>query len=100
MSIRYAGAISLYTELPIIFTGTGDLDSVRLISRIRRFAVSQGRSRDEEWLVDFTTSCFQGDAFLWHLGLPASTQENWRELVAALVKKYPLKENHSTEMPM
>lgn len=50
-----------------------------------------GKLRDNDWIVDFASTCFSGPALRWFESLDTQVQEDWKLLrePEALLLKYP-----------
>ncbi|KIO32032.1 hypothetical protein M407DRAFT_216539 [Tulasnella calospora MUT 4182] len=73
----------------IIFSGAPGEFSGDFIQAIQRVAFQQGHARDDRWIADYITTCFNGDALHWYSELPEETQESWRKLRTAILRRYP-----------
>lgn len=58
------------------------------LQRIRRMALSRGRSRDFEWMADVAASHLSGDASKWFETLEDEVQQDWNLLRKAFARKY------------
>lgn len=70
------------------FNGTDGMSYIDFLQRIRRMALSQGKSRDFEWMADLAGSRVSGEAFKWFERLDAQVQQDWNLLRKAFARKY------------
>ncbi|KAG9026202.1 hypothetical protein FS837_004692 [Tulasnella sp. UAMH 9824] len=73
----------------ITFSGSPGDSSGDFIQAIQRVAFQQGHARDDHWIADYAAACFNGDALHWYSELDDETQESWKKLRTALLKRYP-----------
>lgn len=80
---------------PFAFPDTADppefdgRDCESFIRAVRRAAFRTGNSRDNDWMADFATTCFTGQAFQWYERLDLKVRENWEDLKMAVLEEYP-----------
>ncbi|KAG8917435.1 hypothetical protein FRC00_013623, partial [Tulasnella sp. 408] len=73
----------------VTFSGSPGESSGDFIQAIQRVAFQQGHSRDDRWIADYIATCFNGNALQWYSELDEETQESWRRLRTALLRRYP-----------
>lgn len=73
----------------VTFGGSSNDSSSEFVQRVQRIGFQLGRSRDDGWMADYAATCFEGDALAWYAALDAGVQENWKNLRASLLLKYP-----------
>ncbi|KAG9032277.1 hypothetical protein FS837_002774 [Tulasnella sp. UAMH 9824] len=73
----------------VTFSGSPGESSGDFIQAIQRVAFQQGHSRDDRWIADYIATCFNGGALQWYSELDEETQESWRRLRTALLRRYP-----------
>lgn len=59
------------------------------IREVRKVAFREGKSRDTNWMADFASTCFFGQALRWYEALDLSVRCDWEGLKRALLEKYP-----------
>ncbi|KAG8906555.1 hypothetical protein FRB99_006669 [Tulasnella sp. 403] len=79
-------------EHPLRFSGISGVQCEEFIHIVRQRALAAGKQRDNDWIIDFVTPCFIGDALRFHATLDDDVQDNWRLLQRALLQKYPAPE--------
>lgn len=45
--------------------------------------------RDDKWVAEYASTCFNGDALFWFLELGEEVQESWKRLRLALSRRFP-----------
>lgn len=70
------------------FRGEDSEECTRFISALLKYAYAQGKLRDDEWLVDFATTCFKGEALRWWMRFGPNVQRNWTQLHQGMAQKY------------
>ncbi|KAG8985422.1 hypothetical protein FRB90_004713, partial [Tulasnella sp. 427] len=73
----------------LVFEGVDGRECERFIRTVRSRAFSLGKQRDQEWMADFASTCFEGRALRWFSGLDEETRGNWRLLEQALLRDFP-----------
>ncbi|KAG8975872.1 hypothetical protein FRB90_009392 [Tulasnella sp. 427] len=56
---------------------------------VQQRARAEGKSRDNEWIVDLVAACLTGDALRWYVDLEESVQNDWKLLRKAMLRQYP-----------
>lgn len=74
---------------PLLFQGIDGVECEEFIFAIRRKAIDAGKSKDNEWLLEFASSCFIGDALRWHIELDDEIAGDWRRLQRAMMLEWP-----------
>ncbi|KAG8906556.1 hypothetical protein FRB99_006670 [Tulasnella sp. 403] len=74
------------------FSGIGGVQCEEFIHIVRQRALAAGKQRDNDWIIDFVTSCFIGDALRFHTTLDEEVRNNWWLLQCALLQRYPAPE--------
>lgn len=72
----------------IIFDGVSGIDCHDFIQSIRQYAFDEGKSRDNAWIADMAALRFSGPALKWFNSLDDATQEDWKLLQRAILRKY------------
>lgn len=72
----------------ITFSGSADDSPSGFVRSVQRIGFQQGKARDDEWMADYASTCFQGDALYWYCGLPGDIQGSWKELRSSFLKQY------------
>jgi len=72
-----------------IFRGDDGAECEAFIGAIRKSALEKGRQRDNDWIADFASSCFVGQALRWFETLDDSIQGDWKLLRQAMLERYP-----------
>lgn len=75
----------------ISFRGTDGEDASLFLSNVKKFALLQGRQRDDDWLIDCMASCLAGGALTWFLEFHYDCPAGWNAVQRALLKQFPLK---------
>ncbi|KAG8993119.1 hypothetical protein FRB94_011048 [Tulasnella sp. JGI-2019a] len=68
------------------FSGAEDITV--FMQDLQRVAFSQGRQRDDDWRVDYLTTCLTGSALLWYMRLEEDTRYSWMNLSRALLLRF------------
>lgn len=76
------------TDHPI-FHGIDGVEAEEWVCAVRQKALSLRRQRDNDWIADFASTCFVGDALRWYEDLDESVQKDWRKLRLALLAQWP-----------
>lgn len=69
----------------LIFSGTSKSECESFVHAVRNHARAAGRSRDNDWIVDFVAACFLGDALHWYEELGPRVQNDWDLLRKAIL---------------
>ncbi|KAG8906559.1 hypothetical protein FRB99_006673 [Tulasnella sp. 403] len=77
---------------PLQFSGIDGVQCEEFIKIVRQRALAAGKQRDNDWIIDFVTPCFIGDALRFHATLDEEVRNNWWLLQCALLQKYPAPE--------
>ncbi|KAG8991019.1 hypothetical protein FRB90_001494 [Tulasnella sp. 427] len=80
--------IQFGTEHPI-FHGIDGIEAEEWVCAVRQKALSERKQRDDNWIADFASTCFVGDALRWYEDLDESIQNDWRKLRTALLAQWP-----------
>lgn len=56
---------------------------------VRRLALSEGKQRDKEWLLDVVTTNLAEGAMRWFESLEEEQQNDWSFVKKALFEEYP-----------
>ncbi|KIO32029.1 hypothetical protein M407DRAFT_118691 [Tulasnella calospora MUT 4182] len=73
----------------ISFGGAAHESSASFVQSIQRTAFQHNRIRDDRWIAEYASTCFSGDALEWFLELEEETQESWKRLRLAFVRRFP-----------
>lgn len=58
------------------------------ITTVLILARAEDKLRDNDWIVDFVSCCFVGEARRWYEELEEEIQQDWSLLRRALIRKY------------
>ncbi|KAG8940426.1 hypothetical protein FRC04_005253 [Tulasnella sp. 424] len=83
------GAAHPETLTDLTFSGASGTECENFIRFVKRKAFAEQKSRDNEWMAYFASTCFTGAALRWYESLDDDTQYNWKLLSKALLAKYP-----------
>ncbi|KAG9039869.1 hypothetical protein FS837_000895 [Tulasnella sp. UAMH 9824] len=72
----------------IVFTGVEGLSCHQLIRAIREHALEAGKQRDDQWMADYASIRFDGEALKWFESLEDDTQSDWKLLRRAILARY------------
>ena len=77
-------------DTDLVFKGhtPGSISCADFVRAVRKHAVIEKKSRDDEYIADCAMSCFTDDAFYWSENLTKEVQEDWSLLRRALVEEY------------
>ncbi|KAG8878787.1 hypothetical protein FRB98_006000, partial [Tulasnella sp. 332] len=78
-------------ELPmefLSFSGKKTEDETIFLQDVKRLAFTEGRSRDNDWLVDYVETCLTGAALDWYSQLDEKVQMSWKQLRLALLQSF------------
>lgn len=73
----------------LVFKGIDGAEAESFIMSVQRIARKEGKSRDNEWIVDLVSSCLTGEALRWYVELDEDTQSDWKLLRKAILRQYP-----------
>ncbi|KIO32018.1 hypothetical protein M407DRAFT_19044 [Tulasnella calospora MUT 4182] len=73
----------------ITFGGSPGESSTVFVQSVQRLAFEQGRADDDRWIAHYVSTCFEGDALIWYSDLEEEIQGSWRNVRAALLRRYP-----------
>ncbi|KAG8906557.1 hypothetical protein FRB99_006671 [Tulasnella sp. 403] len=74
------------------FSGTDGVQCEEFIHVVRQRALAAGKQRDNDWIIDFVTGCFTGDALRFYATLDEEVRNDWWLLHGALLQRYPAQE--------
>ncbi|KAG8992839.1 hypothetical protein FRB94_006986 [Tulasnella sp. JGI-2019a] len=83
----YAGHRNAQAEV-LTFDGSETSDVTAFLQNVKRVAFSQGRQRDNEWLVDYAEVSLTGRALRWFHGLDEETVGSWKSLRGAFLHRF------------
>lgn len=75
------------------FFGEQNDDVTTFLQAVKRIALTEGKSRDDDWLTDYVESCLTGPALDWYAQLDKNVQTSWQDLRLALLQKYTARGN-------
>jgi len=73
----------------LVFRGVDGQECEDFILAVQERAFSEGKQRDGQWVADFASARFTGDALRWFATLDDDAQDNWKQLRKALLLRYP-----------
>jgi len=73
----------------ITFRGTDGIECEEFIRAVRLRVRSESRTDDNDWIVQFVSTCFARNALRWYITLDHDVQNDWDRLQKALLDKYP-----------
>ncbi|KAG8923478.1 hypothetical protein FRC01_012707 [Tulasnella sp. 417] len=76
-------------HVQLTFSGSSGQEAEAFVQAIQRRAHAAGKLRDNDWVIDFVSVCFEGDALRWFESLDDKTQGDWKLLKAAILRQYP-----------
>ncbi|KAG8992826.1 GTP-binding protein Rab-3D [Tulasnella sp. JGI-2019a] len=79
--------LRVQTEL-LTFDGSDTSDVTTFLQNVKRVAFSQGRQRDNDWLVDYAEASLTGDALRWFHELDEDTVDSWKALRGAFLHRF------------
>lgn len=71
------------------FTGKPGESASAFVLSVQRIAFRQGRDRDDAWLADYASTCFDDEALYWYLEQDEESKSSWRKLRSSLLSRYP-----------
>ncbi|KIO30385.1 hypothetical protein M407DRAFT_20458 [Tulasnella calospora MUT 4182] len=72
-----------------LFHGHSGEEAEQFVFSVRRRIRGAGKQKDNDWVIDFVSDCFVGDALRWHVSLDSSIREDWKLLEVAILAQYP-----------
>ncbi|KAG8900601.1 hypothetical protein FRC00_012112 [Tulasnella sp. 408] len=72
----------------IVFTGVEGLSCHQFIRAVREQALAAGKQRDDQWIADYASIRFDGEALKWFESLEDETQSDWKLLRRAVLARY------------
>lgn len=72
----------------LIFNGNSSTEAERFLFWVRRKARSEGKARDQEWILDLVDGCLGGSALRWYLTLDPTVRNSWDSLQLAILNKW------------
>lgn len=76
-------------HVQLTFRGTSGQEAEAFVQAVQRRAHAAGKLRDNDWIVDMVSVCFEGDALRWFESLDDKTQGDWKLLKAAILRQFP-----------
>lgn len=76
----------------ITFEGLDGTECERFIQQIRKKAWGANRSKDNNWIIEFVSTCMMGPALRWYIQLDPDVAEDWGRLQRAMIERWPAKE--------
>ncbi|KAG8954855.1 hypothetical protein FRC04_010338 [Tulasnella sp. 424] len=83
------GPDDLPEDIELVFKGIDGAEAESFIQAVQRSARTEGRSRDNEWIIDLVSTCMTGEALRWYVELDEETQNDWKLLRKAILRQYP-----------
>ena len=71
-----------------VFTGLEGPNVAQFVRIARVNALQQDRSKDDEWIAQWTAADLDGPAFFWYEGLSEDIQESWKLLRRELLIRW------------
>lgn len=78
----------------VAFNGTDGEDVTLFIRDVKRIALTHGRLRDQEWVIDYVEACLGGHAMRWFNELDKGVLGSWDALRAAFLHRFKPLPNH------
>ncbi|KAG8980543.1 hypothetical protein FRB90_007652, partial [Tulasnella sp. 427] len=72
----------------ILFTGGEGLSCHQFIRAIRERALEAEKQRDNQWIADYASIRFDGEALKWFESLEDDVQSDWQLLRRAIISRY------------
>lgn len=85
----YSPCSTLAIKDSVKFYGRSGEECEAFIREVRKVAFREGKSRDTNWMADFASTCFFGQALRWYEALDLGVRCDWEDLKLALLEKYP-----------
>ncbi|KAG8908679.1 hypothetical protein FRC01_007306, partial [Tulasnella sp. 417] len=70
------------------FRGQDATECEDFIQTISKYAFSQGKQRDDQWIADLAATCMTNDALRWWGALDEEVQGSWKLVRRAMLSKY------------
>lgn len=85
--IEISPILSAYTDMStdLVFEGNDRTECEVFVHAVRNQARAAGKSRDNDWIVDFVAACLLGDALHWYEKLDPEVQNDWNRLRKAIL---------------
>ncbi|KAG8938731.1 hypothetical protein FRC04_007828 [Tulasnella sp. 424] len=71
-----------------VFTGSEGFTCHQFIRAIREQALNAGKQRDNQWMLDYASVRFDGEALEWFEALEDEIQNDWTLLRRAILARY------------
>lgn len=81
----------------LVFEGNDRTECEAFVHAVRNYARAAGKSRDNDWIVDFVAACLLGEALHWYEELEPAVQNDWNLLRKALLSWHPADECDSED---
>ncbi|KAG8871455.1 hypothetical protein FRB97_008669 [Tulasnella sp. 331] len=72
----------------LTFEGKDGESVTAFLQSVKRVAFSQGRQRDDEWLVDYLETCLSEEALVWYDELDDGIRGNYKILRSAMLQRF------------
>lgn len=72
----------------LVFNGNSGAEAERFVVCVQRNARSEGKTRDQQWILDLVDSCMDGNALRWYLKRDPSIRNSWDALQLAILDKW------------
>ncbi|KAG8911276.1 hypothetical protein FRC01_005801 [Tulasnella sp. 417] len=79
---------NLPEDIDLVFRGIDGAEAESFIRSVLRTARTEGKIRDNEWIVDLVSACMMGEALRWYIELDEDTQNDWKLLRKAILRQY------------
>lgn len=83
-----------------VFRGIDGAELEAFMLHLRRLALSEGKHRDEDWMLDVVTANLAEGAMRWFETLEDEQQKNWKAFRKALFKEYPAPAGRDAPKPV
>lgn len=70
------------------FYGKSGEEAEEFVHTVRQRARDAGKQKDNDWIINFVSNCFVGDALRWHVSLDQSIQDDWKMLQVAILVQW------------
>lgn len=84
----------------LIFKGIDGAELEAYMLHVRRLALSEGKLRDKEWLLDVVTANLAEGALRWFESLEEEQQNDWMIFKKALYERYPAPIGRAAPIPV
>lgn len=71
-----------------MFNGISSTEAEKFITWARKKARSEGKTKDNDWIVELVSSSLGGNALRWYLKLEPDVQNSWSLLQSAILDKW------------